>query len=185
MITMSAMNWNRTRRRISFCEVQGEPPRAIFARPSTSTIATAMIAIGTRIWDMKSDITVSYHRSPAMATMVRSRRPDYEWAILQDVLVAIRLCSANGLEVLCRTRQEVSADDPSDDLESGAPCCCIVAVAKYLGADLGDRKNLCRSCQAACRRTAKAHRGGRPQGRQARSHPHHARQSQRRSRCIV
>src|SRR5262249_1763276 len=54
MITMMAMNCSSTRRRISFCDVCGDPPRIMLARPSTSTIATAMMAIGTRAWDMKS-----------------------------------------------------------------------------------------------------------------------------------
>src|SRR5262249_50724569 len=47
MMTM-AMNCSTTRQRIRSCEVLGEPPRSMLAKPSTSTSATAPTAIGTR-----------------------------------------------------------------------------------------------------------------------------------------
>ena len=46
MMMMMATNCSSTRSRISFCDVLGEPPRIMLMRPSTSTIATAPIAIG-------------------------------------------------------------------------------------------------------------------------------------------
>jgi len=48
MMTMMATNWSSTRSRMSFCEVFGEPPRIMLNRPRTSTIATAIMAAGTR-----------------------------------------------------------------------------------------------------------------------------------------
>jgi hypothetical protein len=47
MMTTMAMNCSSTRKRISFCEVLPEPPRIMLMRPSSSTIATAPMAIGT------------------------------------------------------------------------------------------------------------------------------------------
>ena len=46
MMTMIATNCSSTRSRISFCEVLGEPPRIMLTRPSSSTMATAPIAMG-------------------------------------------------------------------------------------------------------------------------------------------
>ena len=51
MMTM-ATNCSSTRSRISLCDVLGEPPRIMLMRPSTSTIATAPIAMGTIYCDM-------------------------------------------------------------------------------------------------------------------------------------
>ena len=47
MMTTMATNCSSTRSRISFCEVLGEPPRIMLMRPSSSTTATAPMAIGT------------------------------------------------------------------------------------------------------------------------------------------
>ena len=47
MITPMAMDCSNTRSRISFCEVLPEPPSIMLTRPSSSTIATAPMAIGT------------------------------------------------------------------------------------------------------------------------------------------
>ena len=49
MTMTMATNCSSTRSRISFCDVLGEPPRIMLMRPSTSTIATAPIAMGTMI----------------------------------------------------------------------------------------------------------------------------------------
>lgn len=46
IMTTIAMNCSSTRMRMSFWLLRGEPPRAMLARPSTSTTATAPIAIG-------------------------------------------------------------------------------------------------------------------------------------------
>ena len=51
MITMMATNCSRTRNRISFCDVLGDPPRSMLAKPSTSTTATATIAMVTIQWE--------------------------------------------------------------------------------------------------------------------------------------
>src|SRR5215831_516499 len=59
MMMTIAMNCSTTRQRISFCDVFGEPPRSMLARPSTSTMATAPTAIGTRYRAKKSDIALS------------------------------------------------------------------------------------------------------------------------------
>ena len=56
MMMTIATNCSSTRNRISLCEVLGEPPRIMLARPSSSTIATAPIAIGT----MKVDRNVRH-----------------------------------------------------------------------------------------------------------------------------
>src|SRR5437764_4434728 len=48
MMMTIAMNCSATRQRMSRCDVLGEPPRSMLARPMTSTIATAPTAIGTR-----------------------------------------------------------------------------------------------------------------------------------------
>src|SRR6516165_5824422 len=55
MMTM-ATNCSSTRSRISFCEVLPEPPRIMLMRPSSSTTATAPMAIGTRPCDRKVDM---------------------------------------------------------------------------------------------------------------------------------
>src|SRR5262249_20070622 len=56
MMTTMATNCSRTRSRMSFCDRWGEPPRIMFARPITSTTATAAIAIGTSAWVRNPDI---------------------------------------------------------------------------------------------------------------------------------
>jgi hypothetical protein len=75
MITTMAMNCSSTRSRMSFCEVLPEPPRIILMSPSSSTTATAPIAIGTATWDMKSAMTtlvafLKRGRNPAVAPPV-------------------------------------------------------------------------------------------------------------------
>jgi len=54
MITPMAMACSKTRNRISFCDVWPDPPIIMLMRPMSSTSATAPIATGTAIWDMKS-----------------------------------------------------------------------------------------------------------------------------------
>jgi hypothetical protein len=49
MMMAIATACSNTRRRISFCDRWGEPPRIMLMRPSNSTIATTPIAIGTII----------------------------------------------------------------------------------------------------------------------------------------
>jgi hypothetical protein len=48
MMMMIAMNWRSTRSRMSCWDRLAGPPRYMLNRPSSSTIATAMTAIGTR-----------------------------------------------------------------------------------------------------------------------------------------
>src|SRR5262249_6184756 len=57
MMMTIATACSNTRRRISFCEVLGEPPRIMLARPSNSTTATAPIAIGTMMVDRNVPIS--------------------------------------------------------------------------------------------------------------------------------
>jgi hypothetical protein len=46
MMTTMAINCSKTRNRINFCDVHGEPPRIVLISPSSSTSATAATAIG-------------------------------------------------------------------------------------------------------------------------------------------
>src|ERR1700736_3972187 len=62
-----AMNCSNTRRRISFCERQGEPPRIMLVSPSNSTSATAPSAIGTMTYANTSLMTASYHPAGTVA----------------------------------------------------------------------------------------------------------------------
>src|SRR3984893_14202324 len=62
-----AMNCSSTRRRISFCERQGEPPRIMLVSPSSSTSATAPSAIGTMAYANTSLMTASYHPAGTVA----------------------------------------------------------------------------------------------------------------------
>src|SRR5215469_802824 len=70
MITTMAMNCSKTRNRINCCDRCGEPPRIILTRPSNNTTATAPIAIGTPIWDMKLAMQVY------VAGLERERKAD-------------------------------------------------------------------------------------------------------------
>src|SRR6516162_5687392 len=70
MIRTMAMNCSKTRNRINCCDRCGEPPRIILMRPSNNTTATAPIAIGTPIWDMKLAMQVY------VAGLERERKAD-------------------------------------------------------------------------------------------------------------
>src|SRR4030081_2215526 len=58
MMTMIATNCRTTRSRISFCDVLGEPPRSMLARPRPSTRATAPTARGTAYKARRLDMDI-------------------------------------------------------------------------------------------------------------------------------